>query len=635
MNSLKRWLVLLALVFGLVGSAPPAQAQNEKPASEVAQAASTTASKAEAEELREELAAQRQAIERLQTLVEQLAGVKSLAPASATGGARLVNASLTASTAAAEVAASTTASKAEVEELREDLAAQRQAIERLQTLVEQLAGVKSLAPAPATGGARLVNASLTAPMAAAEVAADPEPLAAVKSLAPTPAATDGARLVNASLTAPMATAEVDADPEPLQKPPEKKESAALPVAAGWNGEHFFIKSADGVFQVQPYGYVQTAYFAYEGDGAPPNTFAVRKARFGFQGNYGDHFQFGMLIDAAATSGSTIRDIYLNAKWNNAFQLQAGQFKEPFAQEELAGDTNLDFIDRGLQSLLYPSAATSYRSPGAVIHGDIKGGVFQYWAGAFNGKGYSTNNTTSVPEAVGRLRFYPWRNKKGSALHDFAFGASVAHSDSRGLSGETTAPMTMPDSAYTWFPQFAVNGGVWRYEGEFTYLKGRWGFRDEYVQAIYDRTGVGTLTLGGLGFGNLPAVRFRAWGSTATYLFTKERRPENGTPLVRHPLFGLGTPGSRARGWGAWELAVRYSGIQGKEPGIFFNNIYTPQLVPAYDMHSDQFSFGVNWYPNYWMRFQSSVDIDRLKDPSTIGAVPQNYFVWEEQLQYRF
>jgi hypothetical protein len=36
-----------------------------------------------------------------------------------------------------------------------------------------------------------------------------------------------------------------------------------------------------------------------------------------------------------------------------------------------------------------------------------------------------------------------------------------------------------------------------------------------------------------------------------------------------------------------------------------------------------------------MRFQSSVDIDRLKDPSTIGAVPQNYFVWEEQLQYRF
>jgi phosphate-selective porin len=434
----------------------------------------------------------------------------------------------------------------------------------------------------------------------------------------------------------MAAAGVGADPEPLQKPAEKKESAALPVAAGWNGEHFFIKSADGAFQIQPYGYVQTVYRSYTGDGAPPNTFALRRGRFGFQGNYGDHFQFGLLIDATSTTGSTLRDIYLNAKYNNAFQLQAGQFKEPFAQEQLTGATNLDFAERGLQALLYPSAASAYRSPGAVIHGDIKGGVFQYWAGAFNGKGYATNNTTSVPEAVGRVRFYPWRNKKDSALHDFAFGVSIAHSESRGLSGELTAPMTMPDAAYTWFPQFAANGGVWRYEGEFTYLKGRWGFRDEYVQANYDRTGVGTLTFGGIGFGNLPAVRFKAWNSSATYLLTKERRPENGTPRVRRPVFGLGTERGGGRGgWGAWELALRYSGIQGNEPGIFFNNIYTPELVPGWDMHTDQFTFGVNWYLNYWVRFQTNVNIDRLKDPSTIGALPQNYLVFEQRLQYRF
>jgi len=535
MNSLRTWFALLALVLGFAGTGPRTQAQSENPAGESAQAASATASKAEVDELRTELAAQRRTIERLQTLVEQLVEVNSRAPAAT----------------------------------------------------------------PVTDGAHLVNAVLTLP---------------------------------ANAAAEEAAAEVPA--EPYQKPAEKKESAP-PVTAGWNGEHFFIKSADGAFQIQPYGYVQTDFLSYMGDGAPADTFSVRRGRFGFQGNYGDHYQFGLLIDAAASTGATIRDIYLNAKATNWFQVQAGQYKEPFAQEELTGDTNLDFVDRGLQGLLYPSAASTNRSPGVTIHGDIDGGVFQYWVGAFNGKGYSVNNTTSVPESVGRVRFYPWRNNKDSVLHDFAIGGSIAYSMSRGLSNELTAPMTMPDAAYTWFPQFPVNGNVWRYEGEITYLKGSWGFRDEYVAASYNRTGVGTETLGGLGFANLPNVRYQAWGSAATYLLTKERRPENGTPRVNHPVFGPETAGGGKRGWGAWELAFRYSGIQGNEPGIFFNNVYTPQLVPAYDMHTDQFSVGVNWYLNYWVKFQSNVDIDRLKQPSTIGAVPQNYFVFEQRLQYRF
>jgi phosphate-selective porin OprO/OprP len=425
--------------------------------------------------------------------------------------------------------------------------------------------------------------------------------------------------------------------EPFSVLQEKKDqkTAPAPVTAGWNGEHFFIKSADGQFQIQPYGYVQTDFRSYTGDGAPADTFAIRRGRFGFQGNYGDHFQFGILVDAAATTGATIRDIYLNAKYNNAIQIQAGQFKEPFAQELAAGVTNIDFVERGLQSLLYPSAASAYRSPGVVIHGDIKGGAFQYWAGAFNGKGFSTNNTTSVPETVGRVRFYPWRDKKDSALQGLAFGGSIAYSQARGLSNELTPNTGSPAAPFTFFPQFQANGNVWRYEGEFTYLKGPWGFRDEYVQAIFDRTGVGTLTLGGLGFSDLPAVRFKAWNSAATYLLTKERRPENGTPRIKHAVFGPELPGGGGRGWGAWELGFRYSGIQGNEPGIFFNNVFTPQNVPAFSRHTDEFSFGVNWYLNYWVRFQSNVNVDRLKQPSTIGAVPQNYLVFEQRLQYRF
>lgn len=495
---------------------------------------------------------------------------------------------------------SASASKSEVEQLRKELAAQRRAIEKLEMLVEQLTDAKSRAPggAPVADGARLMNANL--PLAPAPAAEEAEPPL-------------------------MEMAEQKAD----------KPASSAPVTAGWNGEHFYIKSADGQFQIQPYGYVQLDYLSYIGDGSPANSFRLGRGRFGFQGNYGDHYQFGILLDAAATSGSTLRDIYLNAKATPWFQIQAGQFKEPFAQEELLGDTNLDFVDRGLQTALYPSASTTNRSPGAVIHGDVNGGAFQYWAGAFNGHGYALNNTTSVPETVGRVRFYPWRNSKDSPMREFAIGASIAYSQSRGLSNETTAPMTIANNAFTWFPQFPVNGNVWRYEGEFTWVKGPWALRDEYVSAQYDRNGVGTLYLGGLGFANLPNIRYQGWNSSATYLITRERRPENGTPRVKHPVFGPVTEGAGGRGWGAWEVAIRYSGLQGNEPGIFFNNLFTPQNVETFNRHTDEFSVGVNWYLNYWVRFQSNMSVDRLKDPSTIGATPQNYYVFEQRLQYRF
>jgi len=516
-------------------------------------------------------------------------------------------AAATSTTPAAPVAAT----REEVEELRAEVAELKAAIKKLMEAKAQPEAPAAPAAAKATESSApgLITLTNSEPGAGAASGDDAEP------------ATDIDALLQAGKTQ-------------AQKPP------AAPVTAGWNGEHFFIKSPDGQFQIQPYGYVQTDFRSFDGDGAPANTFAVRRARFGFQGNYGKHFQFAILTDAASsgtgTSGAIVRDVYLNAKINDAFQIQAGQFKEPFAQELVAGITNIDFVERGLQSLLYPSGVFAFRSPGAVIHGDINKGVIQYWGGIFNGKGYANaTNTTSVPESVGRIRLYPWRNHKDSFFQSLAFGGSIAYSYSAGISNEQTPRLTEPDLAFTFFPQFRINGNVWRGEGEFTFLHGPWGVRAEYVQAEFDRTGVGTLQFGGLGFQNLPTVRYKAWNGSATYLLTGEKRPENGTPRVKHPLFGPETPGITGKGWGAFELAFRYSGIQGNEPGIFFNNVFTPELVPTFNMHTDEFTAGVNWYLNYWVRYQTNVSVDRLKQPSTIGAVPQNYLVFEQRIQFRF
>jgi phosphate-selective porin len=513
-------------------------------------------------------------------------------------------------------ASSNVASKEEVNQLRGEVAAQRQTIEELKALVEKLAAGQARA---SDNGAAQIR-----PVSAAPAEIDAQP--------PDASGEGGVHLMNAVLVEAVQAAKPDAKD---QKPPAKKPDAP-PLAAGWNGEHFFIKSADGQFSISPYGYLDSDYRAYKGDGAPSDTFLIRRARFGFQGNFGSHFDFALLTDANPTTGAIVRDAYLNVRIRPEFQFQAGQFKEPFAQETGIGATNLDFVERGLQSLLYPSSVTAYRSPGIALHGDINGGVMQWWAGAFNGRGGVTNNVTNEPDFVGRLRFYPFRKGKSEWLKQLAFGGSIDHARARGLSGDVSFSGAMPDAAYTFFPQLAINGPIERYEGEFTYLMGPFAMRGEYVQMQQQRWDIGSETPGGLGFLSVPGVGAKAWNIGTTYLLTKEKRPENGTPRVKSPFFGPDTPGGKGRGLGAWEIAVRYTGIQANAPGADFSQyILTPGFVPTYDYHTDEITFGLNWYPNYWVKYMVNVAVDQLHQPSFTGQVPQNFFVVLQRLQFRF
>jgi hypothetical protein len=519
-------------------------------------------------------------------------------------------------------AAPATATKAEVDQLRSEVAAQRQTIEELKTLVEKLAQAqdKTAAAAKTTP----TPTSEITPVAAKSADAQWKPAAATADSAP--------RLSNAVLR------EVDASALPVPEPMAEQAATAKkepPLAAGWNGEHFFIRSADGQFSISPYGYVDNDYRAYQGDGAPSDTFVLRRARFGFQGNYGSHFDFALLTDTASTSGSVVRDVYLNVRLRPELQLQAGQFKTPFAQEAGLGATNLDFVERGFQSMLYPSAASAFRSPGVAFHGDIDGGVMQYWVGAFNGKGYAIVNTTNQPEVIGRLRFYPWRHSKSDWFRGLAFGGAIDRARSRGLSGDQSFNGTLPDQAYDFFPQFPINGPIQRYNGEFTYVGGPFAVRGEFDQLNMSRNNIGSLQAGGLGFLSLPSIIAKAWNIGTTYLISGEKRPENGTPRVKHPTFGPDTPGGKGRGLGAWEVAFRYMGIEANEPGANFLNYYTPGFVPTFNYHTDEFTAGLNWYPNYWVKYQINMGVDQLKEPSTIGAVPQNYYVISQELQFRF
>jgi HAMP domain-containing protein len=100
-----------------------------------------------------------------------------------------------------------------------------------------------------------------------------------------------------SPAAPATVAEVEALATEVSALQDKANTAP-PITAGWNGEHFFLKSSDGNFTLMPVGYLDGQYTFYNGNGAPPDTFAITRARFGVQGNYGKQLDYTFLLETA-------------------------------------------------------------------------------------------------------------------------------------------------------------------------------------------------------------------------------------------------------------------------------------------------------------------------------------------------
>jgi hypothetical protein len=499
--------------------------------------------------------------------------------------------------------ASRTATEEEVEQLRQEVA-------DLKAIILRLAAAESLA---ASGSARLVPAN-----------------AIVDSTEPNPLAS------NAEFPAPSDIA----GPYDGTTAPQKKIVGDPPGVAGWTGEHFRLTSSDGEFTLMPVGYLNGQYSAYKGDGAPPDTFSITRARFGIQGTFGQQVDYAFLFESA--SPITVRDAFMDFKPWTFFNITGGQFRVPFSHDVLNPDTNYEFNGRSIVSALFPDVTGGFRAPGIEVYGDLAGGHAQYWFGVFNGQGILASGTTNEPEYVGRLRFSPWRQSIHTGLKGFGFGGSVEHSRSKALAGELSFNGVLTDGAYTFFPQFRINGGIDRYNGYFIWLSGPLGLRGECTQILERRDGIGSFVAGGIGFNSLPGVVGKGAYGILTYNLTGENEPEYAVPRVKHPVIGPSSPGETGGpGWGAWQLKLRYSWLEGRAVGGACNSItvpscpLTPSIVPTYSDHTNQITAGVNWYLNYWVLVKLDLDIDQLKNPSVEGILPRNYFAFSNGLQFRF
>lgn len=189
-----------------------------------------------------------------------------------------------------------------------------------------------------------------------------------------------------------------------------KEVAASRPVAYQLGKGFTFTSPDGRFQLSLGGRGQFQYMYLDKDDAngPAQDLSVWKVRR-FKVSMGGYaftkdLTYRVQVDLAKSgTAQMLEDAWISYRFVEEAQLQAGQFKIPFAREALTSDGALQFVDRA-------NAVDVFKpnyDVGAMLNGIAAGGKVAYNAGLFNGTGQSATRTTNSGAWAARAVFSPF------------------------------------------------------------------------------------------------------------------------------------------------------------------------------------------------------------------------------------
>ena len=184
-------------------------------------------------------------------------------------------------------------------------------------------------------------------------------------------------------------------------------TAARPLAYQ-PGKGFTFTSPDARFQLSLGGRGQFFYMYLDRDdvnGPAKEVSQQRVRRFKvYMSGYAftKKLTYRVQVDLAKST-QILDDGWINYRFADEAQLQAGQFKMPFSRGELTGDGVLQFVDRA-------NAVDAFKPSydvGLMLHGKTPGGKLAYQAGLFNGTGQGGTRTTNSGAWAARAVFHPF------------------------------------------------------------------------------------------------------------------------------------------------------------------------------------------------------------------------------------
>lgn len=371
-----------------------------------------------------------------------------------------------------------------------------------------------------------------------------------------------------------------------------------------------VKSDDGQF-VGEFGgrmHLDANFFSDDGDYSNENGTDFRRLRLqGKATMYGQYegfiqMDFGTGRNANSNSSVTIKDAYLAYSGWGPGKLYFGNVKIPMGLEELTSSNYITFMER---SMVNEAVNPTHRR--GVQYAGSTGNV-SYAAMAYGGDNRANSTATAASTSAamgvgGRVTFTPIKDKV-SVLH---LGLSLANeSDVNNLSNTigTRYETRLADAQNVLdFPgssALADVGDIMRYGVEAAYVNGPLSLQTEYMVADIDSETGGDPELSG-------------YYAFASYFLTGESRPYKASTGT----FDRVKPIDKS---GAWELALRYSTLEGES-----------DLDTVAQREAKNITAGLNWYLNPQVRFMFNLSQAEVEekvgtaiegDPMTVAVRAQ-------------
>ena len=310
-----------------------------------------------------------------------------------------------------------------------------------------------------------------------------------------------------------------------------------------------------------------------------DTWVARRLRPDIRGTVFGKYDFRFQEEFAGGSASVV-DAYIDARFNPAFKVRVGKYKPFVGLERLQGGGDIKFIERSyVSNNILPN-----RDQGISVYGDVLDNKLSYAVGYNNGVVDGGNATTASEfddkkEVTARLFTTPFKDSD-NALAGLGFGIAATYTDTTAEKNLNFTDTTSADGTRNGLPSYVTNGQqtFFRYSPaaiadgkrlrvapQAYYYNGPFGLITEYARVSQgvSLAGGGSAAAGGAGAnalndatnniirGSHKQLSNDAWQIAATYLLTgedasfKSIKPKNDFDWDKG-------------GWGAWELALRYS-----------------------------------------------------------------------------
>ncbi len=384
-----------------------------------------------------------------------------------------------------------------------------------------------------------------------------------------------------------------------------KEKKAIPAFSFWKND-FYLETPDGNFSMRIRGNIHFDMKAYGGNSENSTQFDLRRARADFQGTFYKYITFRLQAEFA--DSPYIRNAWVDYAFRDWLHFRAGQMKPPFSTSWWTMDNNVNFIERGSTTPVYP-----YFDRGLWLWGDVMNKTLAWNLSAWTGAGmeldYKKGDIDDHKDIIARIFFSPFKNDKGHFLEGLHLAVQATHSNqsvptTRFETGGMSTQIR-DDKMWKWRTEQSFSKGEIgqrnRWGVEAHYIGGPFSCSTEYLETKYDNidvfeksSGAKVLDVDGT---------LSSWSTWVSYFLTGESKTVSNFGW-RQPNPKVDFNPVKMQGSGAWELLARYTHTDVSER-FFARTEYDGNSYRIMDgaPWTDEYTFGVNWTWNPLVRWQ--------------------------------